>query len=268
MANYEAQPGRKVSNESGLTRAQREADERDLQASLSGLAGIVAGGRGVNQLLDDVAKFAAQAIPGVTGAGMTLIRRGKLEIQAWVATGDLVREIDNIQYEVLREGPCITCLQTRNPIISGSLGSDTRWPRFGGRVARLGVHSAMSIPLLIADEVIGVISSYAHDRDTFTEHAVHLGSEFAGPAAVSAYNAQVLTAALERTERLLSAVSRRRVIDQAIGIVRSRTGCGGDEAFGRLRAISQSENVKLHVIAQRLVDEAVGRAHARRAWQQ
>ena len=40
------------------------------------------------------------------------------------------------------------------------------------------------------------------------------------------------------------------MIDQAIGILGSRTGESAEEAFHRLRQISQSENVKLAVITQ------------------
>jgi hypothetical protein len=46
----------------------------------------------------------------------------------------------------------------------------------------------------------------------------------------------------------------------------TRTGLmdtGAEEAFDRLTRISQSENVKLRVVAERLVDEAVRRARAR-----
>ena len=50
-----------------------------------------------------------------------------------------------------------------------------------------------------------------------------------------------------------------------IGIVRSRTGATAEEAVERLKRMSQSENVKLVVVAERLVDEAVRRARARHA---
>jgi ANTAR domain len=53
------------------------------------------------------------------------------------------------------------------------------------------------------------------------------------------------------------------VIQQAIGIIRARTGVSTDDGFDRLRQISQSEHTKLHVVAQQLVGEAVRRAHAR-----
>jgi AmiR/NasT family two-component response regulator len=53
------------------------------------------------------------------------------------------------------------------------------------------------------------------------------------------------------------------LIDQAIGLMRGRTGGSAEEAFTRLRAISQSDHTKLAEVAERIVDEAVRRARSR-----
>jgi GAF domain-containing protein len=266
MTDYDAQPGRLPPERPELSTAQREADEVDLRAGLRGLAGLVAGARGVIELLGEVAEFAAHAIPGVDGAGVALIdaTQGKPALQIGTATARFVHEIDTVQYNELNEGPCITCMQSRRATVSGSLGSDSRWPRFGGRVARMGVHSALSLPLMLGDHAIGAINCYATSHDAFGEHAVRLGSQFAGPAAVSIYNAQLLAGAHERAEQLQRALESRALIDQAIGIIRSRSGASAEWAFARLVRMSQTENTKLHVIAERLVAEAVRRAQARR----
>jgi GAF domain-containing protein len=265
MAEYDAQPGRNEPPQSDLSPAQLEADDIDLYTGLKGVAGLVAGARAVIDLLGDVAEFAATAIPGVDGVGVALIQAhdGTPRIQTWSATAELVNDIDVIQYEDLNEGPCITCMQTRRAIVSGSLGSDGRWPRFGGRVARMAIHSALSLPLIVGDEVIGAINTYARQRDAFGEHAVQLGSQFAGPAAVSVYNAQLLARAHERTRALQRALDSRAVIDQAIGIIRSRSGVSAEVAFDRLTRMSQTENIKLHLVAERMVEEAARRALAR-----
>ena len=73
LADFDAQPGRMASTLPELSPIQREADEAELYAGLRGVAGIVAGARGVIDLLRDVAEFAAQAIPGADGVGVALI---------------------------------------------------------------------------------------------------------------------------------------------------------------------------------------------------
>jgi GAF domain-containing protein len=265
MTDYDAQPGRKPPEQPELSTSQRDADEDDLSAGLRGLSGVVAGARGVLELLGEVAEFAAHAIPGVDGAGVALIdaSEGSATFQTATATAGFVHEIDAVQYGKLHEGPCITCMESRRATVSGSLGSDSRWPHFGGRVARMGVHSALSLPLIVGEHAIGAINTYANSHDAFGEHAVRLGTQFAGPAAVSIYNAELLAGARERAERLEQALDSRAVIDQAVGIIRSRSGVSAEDAFGRLVRMSQNENVKLREVAARLVEEAVRRARAR-----
>ncbi|MBX7432578.1 GAF and ANTAR domain-containing protein [Mycobacterium sp. Y57] len=257
MPDYDAQPGR--GSRTDPSAAQRDADELDLEAGLRGVAGLVADARSVGELLGDVTAFASHAIPGVDGLSIALVHEPRLP----TATAEFVTAIDTAQYHELHEGPCITCMQTGRVTVSGSLGSDARWPHFGGRVARMGVHSALSLPLIVDAEVVGAINAYAYARDAFGDHAVDLGSRFAAPAAVSVHNAQLLAAARARTEQLQRALGQRAVIDQAIGIIRSRSGLSAEEAFDRLKRRSQTENVKLHSLAEHLVDEAVRRARAR-----
>jgi transcriptional regulator with GAF, ATPase, and Fis domain len=266
VIEFDFQPGRAMPGVAVLTDAQSEADEHDLQEALVGLAGIVVAALTVGELLTQVARFAAQAIPGVDGAGATAAHPtwAQSHIQAWAVAAEFLREIDTMQYEVHNEGPCITSMETRRPCISGSIGDDRRWPRFGPAVARKGVHSALSLPLLLHEKVIGSISTYAYSPDAFAEHAVTMGAKFAHAAAVSVHNARTVMEAQHRVEQLQRALDSRSAVDQAIGIIRSQSGASTQDAVDRLVTISQSENTKLQVVAQRLVDESVRRAHARR----
>jgi GAF domain-containing protein len=151
----------------------------------------------------------------------------------------------------------------RRTVRSGSLGGEKMWPRFGPRVGRMGVHSALSLPLLLPGQVVGAINVYAHDKDVFDEHAVELGELFAKPAAVAVHNAHILAQATALTRQLQTALVSRSVIDQAIGVLRSRSGGSAEDAFTQLRTISQTEHRKLAEVAQRIVDESVRRARAR-----
>src|SRR6202047_4177357 len=248
-----------------LTSDQLIADAADLRAGIDELAGLVAGSLGLPELLAEVSTFAVHAIPGADGAGVTLLRLDRVDnmVEALAASAPFVAEIDEIQYVTLNEGPCITAALERRTVRSGSLGGEKRVPRFGPRVGRLGVHSALSLPLLLPDQVVGAINVYAYGKDVFDEHAAELGELFAKPAAVAVYNAQSLADPLALTVQLQTALSTRPVIDQAIGLIRGRTGRSAEDAFTQLRAMSQAEHRKLADVAQQIVDEAVRRARAR-----
>ena len=248
-----------------LSDAQSDLDAADLQTGLGELAALVAGSYSLDDLLARVASSAVRAIPGADGAGVTLLRvdRAENRVEALAASHPFVAEIDEIQYSMVNEGPCITAALERRTVRSGSLVEETMWPRFGPLAGQLGIHSALSLPLLLPGQLVGAINVYARERDVFDDHAAELGELFAAPAAVAVHNANILAQALALTAQLQAALSTRPVIEQAIGLIRGRTGSTADEALARLRAISSGERAKLAEVAQRMVDEAVRRARAR-----
>ena len=248
------------SRDSAQSEGQLLNDEDDLQAALLGLSRLVAGSDPLEALLTQVAEFAVRAIPGADGAGVTMHNDGKSSTVA--ASAPFVGDVDDIQYG-LGEGPCISAAAQRCTVKTGSLGGDKQWPRFGPRAGRLGVHSALSLPMVVSDEVIGAINVYAYSKNAFDEHASEIGELYASSAAVAVHNARLLAHARRLASELRSAMTTRAVIDQAIGIVISRSGGTAAEAFAALRTMSQNEHTKLAVVAQRLVDEAARRARAR-----
>ena len=127
------------------------------------------------------------------------------------------------------------------------------------------MHSVLSLPLRTPAGVVGAMNVYAHAKDAFDARAEELGEVFAIPAAVSVLNAQILAQSQRLATQLQAALSSRPVIDQAIGILRSRSGETAAEAFTRLRVLSQTEHRKLVEIAGAIVEEAAARARTRRA---
>lgn len=242
-----------------------DADVADLRAGIDALAGLLAGSLALPELLAQVAAFTCRAIPGADGAAVTLLQVDATDttVAALAASAPFVAAIDEIQYVTLDEGPGITAAHDRRPVRSGSLGGEKKWPRFGPRVGRMGVHSVLALPLLLPDRVVGAITVYAYAKDVFDDHAEELGELFAHPAAAAVHNAQVLTDALVLNAQLQRALSSRPVIDQAIGIIRARTGRTAEDAFVQLQGMSQSQHRKLADVATLVVDEAVRRAQAR-----
>ena len=242
------------------TQARLTGEDDDLRASLTALAGLATSQMELPAVLTRVAEFAVAAIPGADGAGLTLEESGRRDTV--VASAPFVGQVDAIQY-TLGEGPCLTAAAQARTVRSGNLGTDDRWARFGPRVQRLGVHSVLSLPLVTADRVLGAMNVYAHAPEAFDDRAALIGELFAEPAAIAVQNAQVLAQTKRLAAQLQTALTGRSTIDQALGIVMSRVGCDADEAFHRLRTISQRQNRKLSSVAQHMVDEAVRVARAR-----
>ena len=80
---------------------------------------------------------------------------------------------------------------------------------------------------------------------------------FAAQAAVALANAETYAASVKLAENLRAALDSRAVIDQAMGILIGRNGYSQDLAFETLRTTSQSENRKLHQVAEAIVRAAM-----------
>jgi transcriptional regulator with GAF, ATPase, and Fis domain len=227
----------------GQTTPTQQLD--DLQDSLTRLGTLATGLLPLEISLTRVAEYAVRAIPGAEGAGLTLLEENRSD--TIVSTADFVAQIDDIQYG-LGQGPCLSAVAERQIVLSGSLGGDRRWPQFGSRAARLGVHSVVSLPLFTDEGVLGAMNVYAHDKNAFTLDAGRLGELFAVPAAIAVQNAQVLAQTKRLASQLQTALSSRGVVERAIGIMMSRSGGTEAEALDRLRTLSQHQHEKLPTI--------------------
>jgi GAF domain-containing protein len=234
--------------------------EDDLRSSLVDLSKLPVTDLSLSDTLSHVAQLAVRAVPGADGAGLTLLHPDRPD--TIVASAEFVRAVDDIQYG-LGQGPSITAAAEGITVRSGSLESDPQWPEFGPKVGRMGVHSVLSLPLITAGGVLGAMNVYARRPDAFDARAAELGELFAVPAAVSVQNARALSSAARLTEQLEMALSNRSMIDQAIGVLISRSGCTGAQGYDKLRSLSQSEHKKVAVVAEAMVGEAMKTARSR-----
>lgn len=115
----------------------------------------------------------------------------------------------------------------------------------------------MSTPLLVGGRAIGALNLYARDARAFDEDSKAAAAQLTGLAAAT------VTAVLRRydeltlTDHLLTALSSRSVIDQAIGIIIGMQHCPADTAFDMLRTVSQNRNLRLREVAADLVARTI-----------
>ena len=228
----------------------------------------------VNTTLQRVAMSAVNLIDVVEEVGVTVLHDNRPSTDA--ATGGIVYEVDNFQYEI-DQGPCLHALLHGQPIEIASMRAEQRWPTYARFAADREILSSLSIPLHIhagmtfmdeeideptleraADQGrIGVMNLYSRREGPFDEVERWAALTFGQQAAVAIYNANTYETARKLTNDLQAALGSRAVIEQAKGIIMARKGCTPDDAFDQLRSQSQTENRKLRDVAESLVADAV-----------
>jgi GAF domain-containing protein len=221
------------------------------EEQLSELTGLLLSNESLEAMLSHVAHVAVRAIPACDAAGVTLFEHDQVTTAA--ASGQLVRLVDEHQYSA-NEGPCLESLRTGEARRSPSLKADARWPKFTPAAVGEGVVSCLALPLVIGNHGTGgVLNLYSQNRP-FEIADEEIGRRFAVPASVAVANARAYVKAQAVIEQLQEALQSRDVIGQAKGIIQAREGCDPDDAFERLRQVSQHRNIKLRDLAQRVVE--------------
>jgi GAF domain-containing protein len=202
----------------------------------------------LDETLTAVAHAARSSIPGFDEVGISMMHKnGKVETRA--ATGDLVYELDYLQYE-LGEGPCVDTLRSAHVVVAPRLRHDQRWPRYVPGAVQMGIRSQLAVRLYLDEGgTLGGLNLYSTTSDDIDEEAEATAELFAAHAAIA------LSSAHER-ETLNEALSNRKVIGQALGILMERYKMSEGRAFAFLVRASNHGNIKVRDIAQGLVDQA------------
>lgn len=140
------------------------------------------------------------------------------------------------------------------PQVVHSLIVEKRWPEFTNTALYCGVQSLLCCPLKEGERLVGSVSFYSSNEGAFSGPVIASAREFAGMAAVLLTNARSYEASCALAAQLNEALVSRAVIDQAKGILMATEGLSADEAFGKIKSLSQHTNIKVRELAQRIVD--------------
>ena len=200
----------------------------------------------MGETLDAVVRATRETVPGFDQIGISTVdKTGKIETQA--ATGDLVWELDSLQYG-LDDGPCVSSIRGESDVVvAADIRHDQRWPGYVPQAVEHGVRSQLALRLHNDKETLGGLNLYSTESDEVSEDAVHVARLFATHAAIALGRSR-------HEHQLNDAISTRKVIGQAIGIVMERYNISEDRAFHFLARASSTSNVKLRDVAQEIVD--------------
>jgi transcriptional regulator with GAF, ATPase, and Fis domain len=219
----------------------------DVARALADVAVSINAHRTLDQILDAIVHAARASVPGFEHVGISIVH-GKDRIETKAATGQLVWDLDKVQY-ALGEGPCYASLTEAPTVTAEHLRHDQRWPRYVPEAANQGVRSQLAYRLYIEDNTLGGLNFYSTESDTLEEGACEIGELFARHATVA------LSRAIEENNLNL-ALTTRGLIGQAIGLTMARFQINSDRAFQFLIRASSTSNIKLRDIAEEVVSQA------------
>lgn len=201
----------------------------------------------VEQTLERVVEYAQQATV-CDDAGLMLLHGGG-RIETTGATDPRVGKADELQ-TTLEEGPGRAAIETRASVLVEDTATDPRWPAWGPQVADLGLRSVLSVRLHTGRTTLGTLNLYGHRPGMFDDDDTDVAEIFGRHASIALASAR-------EEDGLRQAIGARHVIGLAQGILMERYGVDADRAFAVLRRYSRNSNVKLRVVAERVI--ATGR---------
>jgi len=112
-----------------------------------------------------------------------------------------------------------------------------------------GLHSLVSIPLIVKDKVIGAINCYAAALHSLTREEIHLLSSIAHQAALAIENTRLAAETLAAQKALES----RKLVERAKGILQADAGLTEEEGYKRIQQQSRRLRKPMKEIAEAII---------------
>jgi hypothetical protein len=131
-------------------------------------------------------------------------------------------------------------------VLVSDLTATTEFPCYGPLAVELGIGSQAGIQLVHDGERAG-LNLYSRASGAFDRSTLQFAELFAT-------HAGALLGYADQVEQLSEALHTRTDIGTAVGILMERYGIDRHQAFAFLARSSQNRNVKVRVLAQRVLD--------------
>jgi GAF domain-containing protein len=215
------------------------------------LHGLLLGELALDAVLLEVASTALASAPSVDSAGLTL---GSKPNARSAATDDSAERLERLQHQS-HEGPSWEAAHTGEPVSLPAVTSERNWPGFTAKAVQEGVAGVHSVPVVVGDVVLGALTVYSR-RGPVDEADVGTIRELSHAAASVVANAIAFEGMRALVQQLNEAIESRDIIGQAKGVLMVRERIEPQEAFERLRRMSQTQNMKVRDVARQVVDSA------------
>lgn len=226
-------------------------DQALMLSELNRFARVLVTDYPVSDALHDLVESAA-AILGIHGAGMSLVREGRLAFAT--ATPQDITAIEQVQ-EVHQAGPCVDAFQADDAVLIADISAHgDRWPDLVRTATETGIVAIGAIPLRLDGLHLGTLDLYDIRPHDWTEEEAEVARLLAALATGYIANSSRLDRARETTAQLQQALDSRVIIEQAKGLLAGERGISVDDAFQVLRAHARNRGASLRDVANAVVN--------------
>ncbi|MFE7631676.1 GAF and ANTAR domain-containing protein [Kocuria sp. NPDC057446] len=230
---------------------QPEASPMELTAVFARIQTMVLSQEHAVVAVHQLAQVAQDLIPSAAGAGVSLIDAHGSRTSTG-ATDHLVETADALQYES-GEGPCLSAWATASLQRINDTTDDDRWPQWSRAVARSGIRSMLSVPLVFRDQCLGTMKVYATVDNAFTDHEEQQLELLAAVAATLLGSAQAAETPQRLSAALQAGLKDRQVIDRATGMLMEQRATDPDDAHAVLLTASLSQGRPMVEVARQIL---------------
>ncbi len=192
---------------------------------------------------------AAEQVAANASCGLTLVDGGRSLLVS--SSDQRAAALARLQHE--HGGPLTWSIEHVESVAVADVCTDDRWPAYSKHAVAHDVRSSFTVPAVVDDDVMVVLSFYAPLPDAFGPAEQRDARRYAEEADRSVALALRLSATERMAWQLELALESRSTISQAVGVIMSENRCDADEAFQILRSASQNRNIKLRDLARQII---------------
>ncbi|HTP15018.1 MAG TPA: ANTAR domain-containing protein [Streptosporangiaceae bacterium] len=202
-----------------------------------------------------LAVLATRQVPACSGATSAVWRHGEVTERA--ATHPDLAELFELALRA-PESPWADALADGHGIACPDTVAEERWPEYAAAALSWGVRCFVTL-VHASGPMAVTLTLFSVRPGSLDAEQVALAELLVAFAAAVMGNASVYRDSLRTTLQLRDAVDARMVVDQAKGILMHALDCTAQDAFDRMRAISQARKVKVSEVAGKIVEAHLAR---------
>jgi GAF domain-containing protein len=209
----------------------------------------------VHKFLSELVELACRDIGQATHhevfCAVTLLRPRRAATVA--SSSEEALRMDEVQYN-FDDGPCLRAARERHTVHVPDFEQEDRFAAYRAAVEGYGIRSALGVPIVLMGGANAAIDIYCREPNAFTDEVIAQAEAFAAEASKSLTLAVKMANLSETSKDLEAALETRTVINLAAGVMMAQNRCSQEEAINILKTASNARNMKMHAVAQAVLD--------------